>query len=248
MSKIAIVTGGSRGIGAAACELLGARGYSVVVNYARDAKAAEAVAAAVEKAGGKAVAVQADVASEDDILKLFRACDETFGPLTALVNNAGMLNKASRLADMTAAGIERVLTVNLFGSIICAREAVKRMSTASGGKGGAIVNLSSVAARMGGAGEFLDYAASKGGIDSFTLGLAREVAAEGIRVNAVRPGLIETDIHTLGGDPERTQRLRSVVPMQRIGSAKEVAEAIVWLLSDAASYVSGTNLEVTGAR
>jgi NAD(P)-dependent dehydrogenase (short-subunit alcohol dehydrogenase family) len=248
MSRIAIVTGGSRGIGAATCELLGAAGYAVVVNYARDAKAAEAVAAKVEALGGKAIAVQGDVGHEADILKLFKACDDAFGPLTALVNNAGMLNPQWRVADMTAEGVSRVLGVNVLGSILCAREAVNRMSTTKGGKGGAVVNLSSVAARLGAANEYVDYAASKGAIDSFTLGLAREVAAEGIRVNAVRPGLIDTEIHASGGDAERPNRLRTMVPMQRIGSAKEVAEAIVWLLSDAASYVSGTNLEVTGAR
>ncbi len=248
MGKVAIVTGGSRGIGAATCELLGAEGYSVVVNYARDAKAADAVVAAVEKGGGKAVAVQADVSREDEVQKLFRAADEAFGPLTALVNNAGILNKPCRLADMTAEAIARVLAVNTFGAMLCAREAVRRMSTAKGGAGGAIVNLSSVAARMGGAGEFVDYAASKGAIDSFTLGLAREVAAEGIRVNAVRPGLIETDIHASVGDPGRPERLGATVPIKRTGTAKEVAEAIVWLLSDHASYVAGTIIEVTGGR
>jgi len=248
MSKVAIVTGGSRGIGAAVSELLGAQGYCVVVNYARDAKAADKVAAAVEKAGGKAIAVQADVASEADVLKLFHASDEAFGPLTALVNNAGVINRQCQIADVTADGVSRVLAVNVLGSILCAREAVRRMSTAKGGKGGAIVNISSVAARLGAPNEYVDYAASKGAIDSFTVGLSREVAAEGIRVNAVRPGLIDTEIHASGGDPERPDRLRASIPMQRVGTAKEVAEAIVWLLSDAASYVSGTNVEVTGGR
>lgn len=248
MSKVAIVTGGSRGIGAAVSELLGAQGYCVVVNYARDEKAADRVVAAIEKAGGKAIGVQADVASEADILKLFRASDDAFGPLTALVNNAGVINRQCRLADVTAEGVSRVLAVNVLGAILCAREAVRRMSTAKGGKGGAIVNISSVAARLGAPNEYVDYAASKGAIDSLTIGLAREVAAEGIRVNAVRPGLIDTEIHASGGDPDRLERLRGMIPMQRVGTAKEVAEAVVWLLSDAASYVSGTNVEVTGAR
>jgi NAD(P)-dependent dehydrogenase (short-subunit alcohol dehydrogenase family) len=248
MNKIAIVTGGGRGIGAATCALLGAAGYSVVVNFARDAKAAEAVVAELEETGGKAIAVQADVSREDHVLKLFRATDEAFGPLTALVNNAGMLNPQWRVADMTAEGVSRMLAVNVLGSILCAREAVRRMSTAKGGKGGAIVNLSSVAARLGAPNEYVDYAASKGAIDTFTIGLAREVAAEGIRVNAVRPGLIDTDIHASGGDPGRPERLRTLIPMQRVGTAKEVAEAIVWLLSDAASYVSGTIVDVTGGR
>jgi NAD(P)-dependent dehydrogenase (short-subunit alcohol dehydrogenase family) len=248
LRKVAIVTGGSRGIGAATCALFGAEGYSVVVNFARDARAAADVVALVEKAGGKAIAVQGDVSREGDVLKLFKACDEAFGPVTALVNNAGMLNPQWRVADMTAEGISRVLAVNVLGSILCAREAVRRMSTANGGKGGAIVNLSSVAARLGAPGEYVDYAASKGAIDSFTIGLAREVASEGIRVNAVRPGLIDTEIHASGGDPGRPERLRTVIPMQRVGTAKEVAEAIVWLLSEKASYVAGTIVEVTGGR
>jgi NAD(P)-dependent dehydrogenase (short-subunit alcohol dehydrogenase family) len=248
MSGIAIVTGGSRGIGAAVCKLLGARGYSVVVNYARDAKAADAVVADVEKAGGKAIAVQGDLANEADVLKLFRASDEAFGLLTALVNNAGVINRQGRIADVTAEGVLRVLAVNVLGSILCAREAVRRMSTGKGGKGGAIVNISSVAARLGAPNEYVDYAASKGAIDTLTVGLAREVAAEGIRVNAVSPGLIDTEIHASGGDPGRPERLRTMIPMQRVGTAKEVAEAIVWLLSDAAAYVTGANIEVTGGR
>ena len=248
MDKVAVVTGGGRGIGAAVAKMLGAQGYSVAVNYARDADAAGAVVKAIESGNGKAFALQGDVAREDDILKLFKETNERFGQVTSLVNNAGMLNRASRLADMTADGVARVLAVNVLGSIICAREAVKRMSTKAGGTGGAIVNLSSVAARLGAANEYVDYAASKGAIDSFTLGLAKEVAAEGIRVNAVRPGIILTDIHASGGDPTRPERLKGAIPMQRPGTADEVAEAICWLLSDAASYVSGTVVDVTGAR
>jgi NAD(P)-dependent dehydrogenase (short-subunit alcohol dehydrogenase family) len=248
MQKIAIVTGGSRGIGAATAKMLGASGYSVAVNYARDAEAAASVVAAVERAGGKAFALQGDVAREEDILRLFRETDKQFGPLSALVNNAGMLNRATRVADMTADAISRVLAVNAFGAIVCAREAIKRMSTRLGGSGGAIVNLSSVAARMGGANEFVDYAAAKGAIDSLTIGLSREVAAEGVRVNAVRPGLILTDIHASAGDADRPHKMKAAIPIGRPGTAEEVAEAICWLLSDSASYVSGTILEVTGAR
>ena len=248
MDKVAIVTGASRGIGAAVSRMLGAAGYSVVVNYTRDVAAAAAVVQAVEKAGGKGLAVQADVSREEDVLRLFGATDKAFGPVTALVNNAGMLNPQSRLVDMTADAVGRVLAVNVLGSILCAREAVRRMSTAHGGKGGGIVNLSSVAAKLGAPGEYIDYAASKGAIDSFTIGLAKEVAAEGIRVNAVRPGIILTDIHASGGDPGRPERVRATIPMQRAGTAEEVAEVIYWLLSGSASYVAGTIVEVTGGR
>lgn len=248
MVKTAIVTGGSRGIGAAAARQLGASGYSVAVNFARDAKAAESVVADIEKSGGEAFAVQGDVAREEDILKLFEETDRRFGAVSALVNNAGIINPQGRVADATADAIMRVLTVNVLGSFLCAREAIRRMSTKRGGAGGAIVNLSSVAARLGAPNEYVDYAASKGAIDSFTIGLSREVAAEGIRVNAVRPGLILTDIHASGGDPERPHKMKSAIPIGRAGTAEEVAEAICWLLSDAASYVSGTILEVTGAR
>lgn len=248
MEKVAIVTGGGRGIGAAVARMLGAQGYAVAVNYARDADAANSVVQAIDGGNGRAFALQGDVAREEDVLKLFRETDERFGQVTALVNNAGILNPQWRVADMTAEGVSRVLAVNVLGSILCAREAVKRMSTKAGGKGGAIVNLSSVAARLGAPNEYVDYAASKGAIDSFTLGLAREVADEGIRVNAVRPGIILTDIHASGGDPTRPERLKGAIPMQRPGTAEEVAEAICWLLSDAAAYVSGTVVDVTGGR
>jgi NAD(P)-dependent dehydrogenase (short-subunit alcohol dehydrogenase family) len=248
MGKVAIVTGASRGIGAAVARQLGTDGYSVVVNFTRDADAAAVVVQAVESAGGKAMAVQADVSREEDVLRLFGATDKAFGPVSALVNNAGMLNTQTRLVDMTTEAVARVLAVNVLGSILCAREAVRRMSTARGGKGGAIVNLSSVAARLGAPGEYVDYAASKGAIDSLTTGLAKEVAAEGIRVNAVRPGIILTEIHASGGEPNRAERLRTAIPMQRAGTAEEVAEAICWLLSDASSYVTGATIDVTGGR
>jgi NAD(P)-dependent dehydrogenase (short-subunit alcohol dehydrogenase family) len=248
MSKVAIVTGGGRGIGAAVSRMLGAAGYAVVVNYAHDAGAAARVVADVESAGGRALAIQADISREEDVLQLFSRTDSELGRVTALVNNAGILNTQTRLADMTAEGISRVLAVNVLGLILCSREAVRRMSIARGGGGGAIVNLSSVAARLGGGGEYIDYAASKGAVDTITLGLAREVASEGIRVNAVRPGVILTEIHASGGDPTRPERLRSIIPMQRPGRPEEVANTIMWLLSDAASYVTGTILEVSGGR
>ena len=220
----------------------------MVVNYARAGEEAARLVAAIESAGGEAMAVQGDVSREEDVLGLFRATQERFGPVTGLVNNAGIIRLQSRFDAMTVDRFREIMAVNVIGTLICAREAVKRMSTAHGGAGGAIVNLSSVAARLGAPNEYVDYAASKGAVDSFTIGLAREVAAEGIRVNAVRPGLIETDIHASGGDPGRIARLKSTIPMRREGSADEVAEAIAWLLSDAASYVSGTILEVTGGR
>jgi NAD(P)-dependent dehydrogenase (short-subunit alcohol dehydrogenase family) len=248
MKKPVIVTGGSRGIGAACVRLAAKAGHPVVLSYAARADAAEKLVAEIEAAGGQALAVHGDVACEEDVLRLFRAADKRFGPPGGLVNNAGIVQRQERVETMSAAVLERLMAVNVIGSILCAREAILRMSTARGGSGGAIVNLSSVAARLGAPNEYVGYAASKGAIDSFTVGLAREVGAEGIRVNAVRPGLIATDIHASGGDAGRLERLRPSIPMRREGTPEEVAEAILWLLSDAASYVSGTILEVTGAR
>ena len=245
---VLLITGASRGIGAATARLAARRGYAVCVNYLRNRQAAEAVVGDVRAAGGRAEAVQADVASEADIVRLFEACDRSLGPLTALVNNAGILETQMRVESMDAARLNRVLTTNVTGSFICAREAVRRMSTKHGGRGGAIVNVSSGAARLGSPGEYVDYAASKGAIDTFTLGLAREVATEGVRVNAVRPGIIETDIHASGGIPDRARQMAPAVPMQRAGSAEEVARAIVWLLSDEASYTTGSIVDVTGGR
>jgi NAD(P)-dependent dehydrogenase (short-subunit alcohol dehydrogenase family) len=248
MDKIMLVTGGSRGIGAATALLAAQKGYAVCISYMSDAAAAQRVVAEIEQGGGKAAAVQADVAEEADILRLFETVDAKFGPLTALVNNAGMIQPHMRLEAYDVARLNKLFATNITGSIICAREAVRRMSTRHGGKGGGIVNLSSVAARLGAPGEYVDYAASKGAIDSLTVGLGKEVAAEGIRVNAVRPGLIYTDIHASGGEAGRVERLKASIPMQRGGDAAEVAAAILWLLSDEASYITGTVLEVTGGR
>jgi NAD(P)-dependent dehydrogenase (short-subunit alcohol dehydrogenase family) len=246
--RVTVVTGGSRGIGAATARLAAARGDAVCVNYQRDAAAAAAVVRAIGAAGGAALAVQADVASEPDVVRLFAETDARLGPVTALVNNAGILARQARVGELDAARMTRMFAVNVIGSILCAREAVARMSTRHGGGGGAIVNLSSMAARLGAPGEYLDYAASKGAVDTFTVGLAKEVAAEGIRVNAVRPGLIHTDIHASGGEPGRIARLQGTVPMQRGGAPEEVAHAILWLLSDEASYVTGTVIDVAGGR
>jgi len=246
--KIIVVTGGSRGIGAATAQLAAARGYAVCINYVSNRSAADAVAAGIVKAGGRAIAVAADMASEADIVRLFATVDKELGPLTALVNNAGILERQIRVEEMTAERINRVLITNITGSLLCAREAVRRMSTRHGGKGGAIVNLSSMAAKLGGPGEYVDYAASKGAIDAFTIGLAKEVADEGIRVNAVRPGLIYTDIHASGGEAGRVDRLKDAVPMKRGGTAEEVGNAIMWLLSDEASYATGTFIDVSGGR
>ena len=244
---VAIVTGGSRGIGAATSLLLGKAGYFVVVNYVSNAAAAKAIVTQIEKAGGKAAAIQGDLASEKDIVALFKSTDQ-FGQLKVLINNAGVVDLKSRVDEMSAERLARMFTINITGSFLCAREAVKRMSTRHGGTGGAIINLSSAASTLGAPGMFVDYAASKGAIDVFTLGLAREVAAEGIRVNGVRPGIIDTDIHASGGEPDRVAQMRAQLPMQREGTAMEVAEAIVWLASDKASYVTGTCLGVSGGR
>ena len=248
LKEVLLVTGGSRGIGAAVALLAAAKGYAVAVNYASNAKAADEVVRQITAKGGSAIAVKADVANEDDILAMFRTVDAQLGPLTALVNNAGVVDVAARVDEMSVARLERMFDINVLGSIICAREAVRRMSTKHGGHGGAIVNVSSAASRLGSPGQYVDYAAAKGAIDAFTLGLAKEVAAEGIRVNAVRPGLIETDIHASGGIPDRVRQLQHLVPMQRGGSAQEVAQAIVWLLSPEASYTTMSLVDVSGGR
>jgi NAD(P)-dependent dehydrogenase (short-subunit alcohol dehydrogenase family) len=244
---VALVTGGSRGIGAATAPLLAAAGFDVCLSYREDADAADAVVAACEAHAVAARAVQADVSLEDEVLRLFSAGDD-MGPLGVLVNNAGITGPKARVDELSAARIERMVAVNVVGAFLCAREAVRRMSTAHGGQGGAIVNVSSAAARLGSPGEYVDYAATKGAVDTMTLGLAKEVAREGIRVNAVRPGLIKTEIHASGGQPDRVEQNRGAVPMGRGGEALEVAHAIVWLCSDEASYVTGTLLDVSGGR
>jgi NAD(P)-dependent dehydrogenase (short-subunit alcohol dehydrogenase family) len=246
--RVVLVTGASRGIGAATARLAGKAGYAVCLNYLHSRDAAEAVAADVRKAGAEAIAVQADVAEEGDVARLFEECDRKLGRLTGLVNNAGILEHHMRLDAMDAARLHRVVNVNIVGSFLCAREAVKRMSTRYGGTGGSIVNISSAAARIGSPNEYIDYAASKGAIDSMTLGLSKEVATEGIRVNAVRPGPIHTDIHASGGEPNRIERIKGAVPMQRGGQPEEIAHAILWLLSDEASYTTGALLDVAGGR
>ncbi len=246
--EVVIVTGASRGIGAATARLAAARGYRVCVNYHRQQQAAENVVKAITQKGGTAVAIQADVSCESEVVRLFDSAVHQLGALTALVNNAGIVERQSRLEAMDAARLERVFATNVFGSFLCAREAVRRMSTKHGGHGGSIVNVSSGAARFGSPHEYIDYAASKGAIDTLTLGLAKEVAEEEIRVNAVRPGFIHTDIHALGGEPNRIERVKSQVPMQRGGQPEEVAHAILWLLSSEASYVTGAILDITGGR
>ena len=246
--KILLITGGSRGIGAASARAAARAGYKVAINYVNDAKAADMLTKEIRKAGGTAVPIKADVAREDEIVRLFETVDRELGRITHLVNNAGITGRAGRIADTDAGALERVIAVNVTGAILVAREAVRRMSTARGGKGGAIVNLSSMAAVLGAPGEWVGYAASKGAIDSFTVGLAREVAREGIRVNAVAPGLIDTDIHVTAGQPDRLERMAPTVPMARAGSAAEVAAAILWLLSEEASYVTGTIVRVSGGR
>jgi len=243
-----LITGASRGIGAATARLAAQQGYALCLNYHQRADAANAVLEQVRGMGVTAIAVQADVADETEVLHMFEAIDREFGRLDVLVNNAGMLEQQMRLEQMDAARWTRVLGANVIGSFLCAREAIKRMSTRHGGRGGAIVNLSSVAARLGAPGEYIDYAAAKGAIDSMTLGLAKEVASEGIRVNAVRPGVIHTDIHAAGGEPDRIERVKASVPMGRGGQAEEIAEAILWLASEQASYTSGALLDVAGGR
>ena len=243
-----LITGGSRGIGAATAMLAAERGWDVAVNYTRDANAAESVVAAVRGAGRRALAVQADVADEAQVLAMFERVDRELPPLGALVNNAGIVDVATRVDELTVARLARMFDTNVIGSIVCAREAVRRLSTRHGGPGGSIVNLSSAAARLGAPGQYVDYAASKGAIDTFTVGLAREVATEGVRVNAVRPGVIDTEIHAAGGEPDRARRLAPAIPMQRAGTAWEIATAIVWLMSDEASYTTGSIIDVTGGR
>jgi NAD(P)-dependent dehydrogenase (short-subunit alcohol dehydrogenase family) len=248
VNKVLIVTGGSRGIGAATARLAAQRGYAVCVNYRKNQAAAETVVAEILAAGGTALAVGADVAIEDDVVRLFETVDTTLGPLTSLVNNAGMLEKQTRVEQIDAARIDRVFGTNVRGAFLCAREAVRRLSTRHGGSGGAIVNVSSRAAQLGAPGEYVDYAASKAALDALTIGLAREVAAEGIRVNGVRAGIIYTGIHADGGEPNRVDRLGPTLPMQRGGEAIEVARAILWLLSDEASYSTASFVDVAGGR
>jgi NAD(P)-dependent dehydrogenase (short-subunit alcohol dehydrogenase family) len=246
--RVLLVTGGSRGIGAAVARLAAARGYAVCVNYRSRQDAADAVVAAIVAAGGRGVAVQGDVAVEADVVRLFETCDRALGPVTALVNNAGILETQMRVETMDAARITRILATNVVGSMICAREAVRRMSPRHGGRGGAIVNLSSGAARLGAPGEYVDYAASKGAIDTFTIGLAQEVAQDGIRVNAVRAGFIYTEMHASGGEPNRVDRVKAFVPMRRGGQPDEVAQAVLWLLSDESAFTTGSFIDVTGGR
>jgi NAD(P)-dependent dehydrogenase (short-subunit alcohol dehydrogenase family) len=248
MSKVMLITGASRGIGAATARLAATRGYALCLNFRQRQDAAEQLLSELQRSGVRAIAVEADVSNEAEVAKLFAALDAEFGRLDVLVNNAGMLEQQTRLDDMDGPRLARVFGVNVFGSFFCAREAVKRMSTRYGGRGGAIVNVSSMAARLGAPGEYVDYAAAKGAIDSMTIGLAKEVAAEGIRVNAVRPGVIRTDIHASGGDPGRVERMEPSIPLRRGGQVEEVAEAIIWLASESASYTTGAFLDVSGGR
>ncbi len=243
-----LITGAGRGIGAATARLAAGRGYAVCINYLRDASAAQKLKTELEKTGARAIAVAGDVSSEADVLRIFDAVDRSLGRLTALVNNAGIVDVRARVEEMTAARLQRMFAVNVIGSFLCAREAVKRMAPRCGGAGGAIVNVSSAAARLGSPNDYVDYAASKGAIDTLTMGLAKEVAADRIRVNGVRPGVIRTGIHAASGDPERLERIGATAPLQRPGEPEEVARAILWLLSDEASYTTGTTLDVTGGR
>ncbi len=246
--KALLVTGGSRGIGAAVCRLAAKAGYRVAVNYASNEAAAAALVAEIQAGGGEAFAIKGDVGNEADVVAMFAAVDRTFGGLDAFVNNAGVVDRKARVDEMSVERLERMMRINVVGSILCAREAVRRMSTLRGGRGGSIVNLSSAAATLGSPGEYVDYAASKGAIDTFTIGLAREVANEGVRVNAVRPGIIDTEIHASGGQPGRVAAIRNTVPMKREGKAEEVAHAVLWLLSDEASYTTGSIVNVSGGR
>lgn len=248
MNKVVLVTGGGRGIGAATARLAAAQGYAVCVNYRSNHEAASKVVADIEATGGRAAAIAADMAVEADIVRLFQECDRSLGPLSALVNSAGIIERQMRVDEMDAGRLQRVFATNVFGPFLCSREAVRRMSTRHGGHGGAIVNVSSLASVYGSPHEYVDYAATKGAIDTLTTGLAREVATEGIRVNVVRAGHIYTEFHALGGEPDRVERVKADVPMKRGGQPEEVAHAILWLLSDGASYVTGTRLDVAGGR
>ncbi|MES2581862.1 MAG: SDR family oxidoreductase [Pseudomonadota bacterium] len=248
MQPIVLVTGGSRGIGAATALLAAQKGYAVAVNYASNSLAADEVVRQIRAGGGTAITVQADVAIESQVMAMFDKIDAKLGPLSSLVNNAGVVDVACRVDAMDWARLQRMFATNVLGSFVCAREAVRRMSTRNGGAGGSIVNVSSAAARLGSGGQYVDYAASKGAIDTFTIGLAKELALEGIRVNAVRPGIIETDIHASGGQPDRAQQLAHTIPMQRPGTAAEVAQAIVWLMGSESSYSTGALVDVSGGR
>jgi NAD(P)-dependent dehydrogenase (short-subunit alcohol dehydrogenase family) len=248
MSKVMIVTGGGRGIGAATARLAAEKGYAVCINFLRDKASAEQLRKEIEKQGGQAIAVAGDVAVEADVLRIFEETDRSLGTVSALVNNAGIVDQGARVEEMSAARLARMFAINVTGSFLCAREAVKRMSTRRGGAGGAIVNLSSIAATLGAPGQYVDYAASKGAIDTFTVGLAKEVGPEGIRVNGVRPGIIRTRIHLAGGDPGRAERIGKTAPLGRPGEPEEVARAILWLLSEEASYVTGAIVDVAGGR